>query len=121
MGERLAVDPHQPSILYFGSRKNGLWKSTDSGVSWDKVQSFSAPEGAKGIGIVLVLFDKASGAKGKPTPTIYAAVANKDGSLYRSTDAGATWKLVPKQPTGVMASHAEFDATGVLYISRLLW
>jgi len=116
-GERLAVDPNQPSILFFGSRKNGLWKSTDAGVSWDKVQSFSASDGGKGIGIVVVLFDKASGAKGKPTPTIYAAVANKEGSLYRSTDAGATWKLVPKQPTGVMASHVELDSTGTMFVS----
>ena len=116
-GERLAIDPNLPSILYFGSRKNGLWKSTDSGASWDKVQSFSAPDDGKKIGIPVVLFVKASGAKGKPTPIIYAAVANNNGSLYRSTDAGATWKLVPKQPTGVMVSHAELDSAGVLYIS----
>ena len=117
MGERLAIDPNQPSILYFGSRKNGLWKSTDSGAKWDKVASFTASDGDKGIGIPLVFFDKKSGAKGKPTPDVYAAVANNDGSLYRSTDAGATWKLVPKQPTGVMASHAEFDSAGMLYVS----
>ena len=117
MGERLAIDPNQPSILYFGSRKNGLWKSTDSGAKWDKVNSFTASDGDKGIGIPLVFFDKKSGAKGKATPDVYAAVANNDGSLYRSTDAGATWKLVPKQPTGVMASHAEFDSNGTLYIS----
>ncbi len=116
-GERLVVDPNKPSILFFGSRKNGLWKSTDSGANWDKVQGFGADDGGKGFGIPIVLFDKASGAKDKPTPVIYAAVSNKEGSLYRSTDAGETWTMVPKQPTGVMASHAEFDSGGVLYIS----
>jgi len=116
-GERLAIDPNLPSILYFGSRKNGLWKSTDSGSTWGKVDSFSASDNDKGIGIPIVLFDKASGGKGSATPIIYAGVANNDGSLYRSTDAGATWKLVPDQPTGVMASHAAFDAAGTLYIS----
>jgi photosystem II stability/assembly factor-like uncharacterized protein len=117
MGERLAVDPNQPSIIYFGSRKNGLWKSTDAGENWDEVKSFGAKDGGNGAGIPVVLFDKSSGGKGKPTPVIYAAVANNEGSVYRSTDAGATWKLVPKQPTGVMASHLEFDANGVLYLS----
>ena len=30
MGERLVVDPHDNSILFFGTRSgNGLWKSTD--------------------------------------------------------------------------------------------
>ena len=116
-GERLAVDPNQPSILFFGSRKNGLWTSTDSGASWEQVKSFATPEGKDTTGIPVVLFDKSSGAKGKPTPTIYAAVANNDGSLYRSTDSGKTWKLVPKQPMGVMVSHAEFDSAGAMYIS----
>jgi photosystem II stability/assembly factor-like uncharacterized protein len=117
MGERLAIDPNLTSILYFGSRKAGLWKSGDSGSTWDKVGSFTASDNDKGIGIPIVFFDKASGAKGKATPTIYAAVANNDGSLYRSTDAGATWKLVPGQPKGLMASHAEFDSLGELYLS----
>jgi photosystem II stability/assembly factor-like uncharacterized protein len=117
MGERLAIDPNLPSILYFGSRKNGLWKSTDSGASWDKVKSLSVPDDPNKIGVPVVVFDKSSGAKGKATSTIYAAIATNNGGLYRSTDAGATWKLVPKQPTGVMASHAEFDSAGVLYIS----
>ena len=116
-GERLAVDPNQPSILYFGSRKDGLWKSTDAGSTWNKVDSFTANDKDKGIGVTIVLFDKASGAKGKATPTLYAVVANNDGSLYRSTDAGATWKLVPKQPMGVMASHAQLDSTGTMYLS----
>jgi hypothetical protein len=35
-GERLAVDPNNPSILFFGTRRNGLWKSTDRGVTWQK-------------------------------------------------------------------------------------
>jgi photosystem II stability/assembly factor-like uncharacterized protein len=117
MGERLAIDPNLTSILYFGSRKSGLWKSTDSGTTWEKVAGFTATDGDKGIGIPVVLFDKASGSKGKATPTIYAAVANDDGSLYRSTDAGATWKPVPGQPKGVMASHAELDSSGELYLS----
>jgi photosystem II stability/assembly factor-like uncharacterized protein len=117
MGERLAIDPNLPSVLYFGSRKAGLWKSSDSGSTWEKVAGFTANDNDKGIGVAVVVFDKASGGKGKPTPTIYAAVANNEGSLYRSTDAGATWKLVPGQPKGVMASHAELDSFGELYIS----
>ncbi len=116
MGERLAIDPNQTSVLFFGSRKAGLWTSTDSGSTWQKIESFAANDGDKGIGIPIVLFDKASGTQGKPTPTIYAAVANKEGSLYQSTDAGKTWKLIPNQPKGLMASHMQL-AAGTLYIS----
>ncbi len=34
-----------------------------------------------------------------------------------STDAGSSWKLVPNQPTGLMASHAAFDGHGIMYLS----
>jgi len=41
MGERLAIDPNNNNILYLGARSgNGLWKSTNAGVSWAKVTSF---------------------------------------------------------------------------------
>ena len=99
IGERLAIDPNKHNVLYFGSRDNGLWKSTDFGKSWHRVQSFPV-EGMSGIGIGFVLFDKNSGSSGSPTPTIYVGVASKDNHLYRSTDGGETWEAVPGQPTG---------------------
>lgn len=41
IGERLAVDPHLDSVIYFGARSgHGLWKSTDSGASFSQVTSF---------------------------------------------------------------------------------
>jgi hypothetical protein len=39
-GERLAVDPNDGAILFFGSRAAGLWKSTDYGATWNAVASF---------------------------------------------------------------------------------
>lgn len=41
MSERLAIDPNDDAILYFGARSgNGLWKSTNYGVTWNKVRNF---------------------------------------------------------------------------------
>ncbi|HWA78626.1 MAG TPA: xyloglucanase [Polyangiaceae bacterium] len=117
MGERLAVDPNKTDTLLFGSRKNGLWKSTDAAVTWTKVDSFPMKEDPAGFGIGFVLFDGKSGQNGEPTPTIYAGVASGDVGLYVSSDAGATWKPVPKQPPKLIPSHAAFDSKGVLYLS----
>jgi hypothetical protein len=39
-GERMAVDPGDGRVLYLGTRHNGLWRSTDRGVSWQQVTSF---------------------------------------------------------------------------------
>jgi hypothetical protein len=117
MGERLAVDPNQTSILYFGSRKDGLWNSTDAGAAWSKVSSFPATSDTQGIGITFVQFDPSSGSSGNPTPTIYVGVASSTSTLYRSTDSGATWQPVPGQPSGLLPSHAGLDKTGALYLS----
>lgn len=122
MGERLAVDPNQNSILYFGAREEkGLWKSIDSGVTWNKVENFpdlgpyaQDPNDTTSdylnhsIGIPWVVFDPASGTAGSPSKTIYVGVAqNASGkpNLYRSTDAGATWEPVPGQPTCTAAGN----------------
>lgn len=42
-GERLAIDPNNNSVLYLGARSgHGLYKSVNSGVTWNKVQSLNA-------------------------------------------------------------------------------
>ncbi len=115
-GERLAVDPNSPNILFFGSRKNGLMRSADRAKSWSSVSSFPAIE-PNDYGIVAVLFDKSSGKPGSPTPIIYAAAANTQGSLYVTKDAGSTWSAISNQPQGLMASHVELDTKGTLYVS----
>ncbi len=40
IGERLAIDPNDNSILYFGSRAAGLWISKDAALTWNKVSNF---------------------------------------------------------------------------------
>lgn len=42
-GERLVIDPNNNKVLYLGARSgHGLYKSTDSGESWNKVKSLNA-------------------------------------------------------------------------------
>jgi xyloglucan-specific exo-beta-1,4-glucanase len=116
-GERLAVDPNRPNILYFGSRKNGLWKSEDGAATWQPVDTFPSVSGDNGIGIPIVAFPPNAGQEGKPSPVIYAAVSNPQRSLFVSLDAGATWKPIAEQPTGSLPSHLDFDAQGTLYVA----
>lgn len=115
-GERMAVDPNLNSKLLFGTRKNGLYESDDFGKTW-KPGHFPKQTEPLGVGITFVTFDKKSGQKGKPTPHVYAGFASTETGLYRSTDGGKSWKPVPGQPKGVMPSHGEFDADGILYLS----
>ena len=130
-GERLAIDPNRNSVLYLGAPSgNGLWRSTDSGVTWSKVTSFpnagnyvqdpADPNGylSDNQGLYWVTFDKRTGTPGNTTQTIYVGVADRGTSIYRSTDGGATWAAVPGQPTGFLPHKAVLDhVNGFLYIA----
>ena len=131
MGERLAIDPNKNSVLYLGAPSgNGLWRSTDSGVTWAKVTAFPNvgnyapdPTDTSGYqsdneGVVWVTFDERTGASGSATQTIYVGVADKDNTVYRSTDGGSTWARIAGQPTGYIAHKGVLDSTnGYLYIA----
>jgi photosystem II stability/assembly factor-like uncharacterized protein len=126
VGERLAVDPNDTSILYFGSRHDGLMRSRDHGATWSRVRSF--PVAGRGLpaqgqptnaGVSFVVFDPASGARGAPTHTIIVGVAESGAHhLFRSDDAGETWRAVAGEPRAdLLPVRAELDPRGVLYIA----
>ncbi|MEU3546406.1 cellulose binding domain-containing protein [Streptomyces longwoodensis] len=131
MGERLAVDPNKDSVLYLGAPSGkGLWRSTDSGVTWSQVTNFpnvgtyaQDPSDTSGYasdnqGIVWVTFDESTGTAGSATKTIYVGVADQGNAVYRSTDAGATWSRLAGQPTGYLAHKGVLDAVnGYLYLA----
>jgi len=112
-GERLQVDPNKGSILFLGTNENGLYKSSDGGVSWSQVSGFPT-----NTGTTFVLFDKSSSSVGTATKTLYVGVAAKSGeALYRSTDGGTTWTPVPGGPTGLMPMQAALDGAGNLVLA----
>ncbi|MET7759602.1 RICIN domain-containing protein [Streptomyces sp. NPDC005389] len=111
-GERLVIDPSDNRTLLLGTRRNGLWRSTDSGVTWRQVSSFPVKDGASsGAGISFVTYGPAG------SRTIYAGVADRSTSLYRSTDGGSTWQAVPGQPTGQLPQHGVLSGDGSLYLT----
>ncbi len=130
-GERLAVDPNDPRVLFLGTRSEGLWRSSDYGATWARVPSFPDfdedlppsrnPAGyvyvPQRTGINIVLFDGRSGGKGAPTPVIFAAVSSPNASLFRSADAGVTWAAVAGQPLGLRPTRSALSSKGALYVS----
>lgn len=107
-GMRLAVDPSNSNLIFFGSRHDGLWKSSDAGATWAKVTSFSAKLTPK-IGILGILFDK------QKRGLIYANVFG-DG-IYQSADTGVTWSKIEGSPT--KAQRMAIANNGVLYVTHL--
>ncbi len=131
MGERLAIDPNNNAVLYFGAPSGqGLWRSTDYGATWSKVTSFpnagtyiQEPSDTNGYlsdiqGVVWVAFDKTSSSSGQTTKSIYVGVADKANPVYRSTDGGVTWQAVSGAPTGYIPHKGIFEPVNrMLYIA----
>ncbi|WP_322402969.1 dockerin [Massilia luteola] len=134
IGERLMVDPNKPSVLYYGSRTSGLWKSTDYGQTWNQVTSLTSFQypgdqisnlpGRTLGGIEGVLFDTSTTGTGTATQTIYTSVApdyaNAAGlnyNLYKSTDGGATWAGVTTPVTGFYIPHMVRAKDGIVYVA----
>lgn len=126
VGERLAVDPNDNRILFYGSRFDGLMRSEDRGATWKKVESFPVkspgiPPGNQPMngGLSVVIFDPMSGRKGSATQTIFVgSVDPGDQHLFRSDDAGKTWKNIPGEPRPeLLPCKAEIDDSGILYIA----
>ncbi len=128
-GERLAVDPNDDRVLLLGTRSAGLWRSADFGATWARVASFPTYDEAmpmqrtnggyvpQVVGINIVFFDGRSGTPGAPTRTIYAAVSTPNASIFRSTDAGATWAPLAGQPLGLRPNRAALSSSGILYVT----
>jgi hypothetical protein len=118
-GERLAVDPNLGSVLLCGTRRNGLFKSADSGASWSNVASFPVTTTANDNGVAFVVFDKSSGANSAATQRIFAGVSRLGAdNLYVSTNGGSSWSAVSgAPPTSQMPQRAVIGGNGVLYVT----
>ncbi len=113
-GERLAVDPNNSNILWYGSTLDGLQKGVKTGNawSWTQIPAASVPFGQQNAGVTFVVCDKNRGKT-----IVYAGVYDPSaGGVYRSIDGGTTWEKIPgaalSKPT-----RAQVAANGTLYVT----
>jgi photosystem II stability/assembly factor-like uncharacterized protein len=93
----LAFDPNNPRIVFAalweahrtpwslisGGPGSGLYKSTDGGESWRRLEESGLPKGTLGrIGVSVSAADSSR---------VYAMIEAQDGGLYRSDDGGDHW------------------------------
>lgn len=125
IGECIAVDPVNSRVIYVGTRKNGLWHSSDDGKTWTKVQR--VPDGFTGnnpTGVRSIAFDPAEKINGRSS-TIYAGVPRS--GIYVSNDGGATFNQMngsPENPARMQLADRELFVThskGVAFFSAGKW
>ena len=100
---QVEFDPNNPEILFadlwehregpwengsFSGTNSGLHKSTDGGTTWRKL-TVGLPTAAQGLGRI------GFGISNSNPKRIFATVdAREQGGVYKSDDAGESWKLV---------------------------
>lgn len=114
-GEKLVVDPNKGSILFCGTRYNGLFKSTDSGANWTNVTT-TGNATANQNGLSFVLIDKNSATTGNASQTIFFGVSQTSNNFYKSTNGGTSFSLVSGGPA-LMPQRAALASDGNMYIT----
>src|SRR5574341_933033 len=102
-GRVTAVAGHsaQPSTFYFGATGGGVWKTTDGGLNWTAVSDKDFRSGSIGA-IAVAPSDPNVVYVGTGESPLRGNVSPGDG-LYRSTDAGKTWKKLGLADAGQIA------------------
>jgi photosystem II stability/assembly factor-like uncharacterized protein len=108
----VAIDPRDPDRLYAatwqrhrtaaaymgGGPESGLHRSTDGGLTWEKLKA-GLPEGSLGkIGLAI---------SPQNPDVLYAAIElnRREGAVYRSTDRGSSWEKRSETVSGATGPH----------------
>lgn len=116
-GQKMAVDPVNPDVVYVGTSTNGLFVTNDGGSKWHSVGNIPASSpisDGQHPGFAGIVFDHTSGANDGRTTVIY--VSSYGHGAYRSSDAGASWTHLDGGPSNI--SHGKIASDGAYYITE---
>ena len=97
----VAGDPRDPNTFYFGGVCGGVWKTTDAGQYWENISDGYFTSSSVGA-LEVAPADPNVIYAGTGETTIRIDVSIGDG-IYKSTDAGRSWKHLGMKETRQIA------------------
>jgi hypothetical protein len=113
-GQKMAIDPNNPNVVYVGTPQDGLFVTTDGGASWQKVGAVpvsATDTNGQYPGITGITFDPTSGVTAGKTNVIYASSFGH--GVFESTNGGTSWRALSGGPGDV--ESATVSSSGVYY------
>jgi photosystem II stability/assembly factor-like uncharacterized protein len=114
----VAGDPSDRNVFYFGAVAGGVWKTTDAGTYWECISDGFFNTSSIGA-LAVSEADPNVIYAGTGETTIRIDVSHGDG-VYKSTDAGRTWKHIGLSDTrhiGKIRIHPENP--DIVYVAAL--
>jgi hypothetical protein len=117
-GERLAIDPANDNVVYYGTMGSGLYMTRNGGSNWSVASSVTS-SGEAAQGVTSVVLDPSGGTVSTDgvtrTRVAYAAVYNK--GIFRTDDGGSNWYKITGSGLGDSGYFVDMEVRGgTLYV-----
>jgi len=114
----VAGDPFNSQVFYFGSTGGGVWKTDDGGIYWHNLSDGFFQRASVGA-LAVATADPNVIYVGMGESCIRGNVSHGDG-VYRSTDAGKTWRHLGLEDTRHIAKiRVHPNDPNVVYVAAL--
>jgi photosystem II stability/assembly factor-like uncharacterized protein len=93
--------PGNPNVYYVGAASGGIFKSTDGGIHWDPIFD---DQPVSSIGSLAVAASDPNTVWAGTGESFIRSHISVGSGIYKSVDAGKTWKLMGLEKTGRIAN-----------------